>query len=79
MIKQYTLRNAEYIKLIVNQTLKHTINLLHNVFRIRFTIYPKLSQIESEKMYNTTKLIRFIKNIETSIYGLIFYDLFKER
>lgn len=56
MIKQYTLRNAEYIKLIVNQALKHTINLLHNVFRIRFTIYPKLSQIESEKMYNTTKV-----------------------
>lgn len=58
MIKQYTLRNAEYIKLIVNQTLKHTINLLHiyNVFKIRFTIYPKLSQIESEKMYNTTKV-----------------------
>lgn len=56
MIKQYTLRNAEYIKLIVNQTLKHTINLLHNVFKIRFTIYPKMSQIESEKMYNTTKV-----------------------
>lgn len=55
MIKQYTLRNAEYIKFIVNQTLKHTI-LLHNVFKIRFTIYPKLSQIESEKMYNTTKV-----------------------
>lgn len=52
MTRQYTLRNAEYIKLIVNQTLKHTINLLHNVF----TIYPKLSQIESEKMYNTTKV-----------------------
>lgn len=49
MIKQYTLRNAEYIKLIVNQTTKHTIDLLHNVFKTRFTIYPKLSQIESEK------------------------------
>lgn len=57
MIKQYTLRNAEYIKLIVNQTLKHTINLLQLIyFKIRFTIYPKLSQIESEKMYNTTKV-----------------------
>lgn len=60
MIKQYTLRNAEYIKLIVNQTLKHTINLLQLIyFKIRFTIYPKLSQIESEKMY-----IQYYKSIK---------------
>lgn len=42
MIKQYTLRNAEYINLIVNQTLKHTINLLHNqCFQDSFHYLPE--------------------------------------